>query len=152
MRKSWWLHGLKLVLFVVAAVLVLGAVVMGLWNWLMPDLLGLADDRPLAGHRTAGAEQDPARRSAWQASWHALGASAWAMRWDHMSDDERAKVQRRHAAPLRARRGEDRCVFVGQRASGGHVRTINGLGASPKPLIPRRITGSAAARDRPRAC
>ena len=93
MRKSgWWLHGLKFVLFVVAAVLVLGAVVMGLWNWLMPDLFGW---------RTI---------SLWQAvgllvlSRILLGGllgrrhgmhwrERMAMRWDHMSDDERAKFR-----------------------------------------------------------
>ena len=92
MRKSWWLHGLKFVLFVVAAVLVLGAVVMGLWNWLMPDLFGW---------RTIGL-------------WQAIGLLVlsrillggllgrrhgmhWrermAMRWEQMSDDERAKFR-----------------------------------------------------------
>ena len=92
MRKSWWLHGLKFVLFVVAAVLVLGAVVMGLWNWLMPDLFGW---------RTIGL-------------WQAIGLLVlsrillggllgrrhgmhWrermAMRWEQMSDDERARFR-----------------------------------------------------------
>ena len=111
MRKSWWLHGLKFVLFVVAAVLVLGAVVMGLWNWLMPDLFGW---------RTI---------SLWQAvgllvlSRILLGGllgrrhgmhwrERMAMRWDHMSDDERAKFRKACGAaagtprrgPMRLRR------------------------------------------------
>ena len=116
MRKSWWLHGLKFVLFVVAAVLVLGAVVMGLWNWLMPDLFGW---------RTIGL-------------WQAIGllvlsrillggllgrrhGMTGASEWRCAGITERRGAREfpgRHAAPLRARRGEDRCVFVGQRVSG----------------------------------
>jgi hypothetical protein len=40
MRKHWLLHGLKFVAFALTAILVLGAVVMSLWNWLLPDLFG----------------------------------------------------------------------------------------------------------------
>ncbi|HEU0202015.1 MAG TPA: hypothetical protein VFR86_16480 [Burkholderiaceae bacterium] len=40
MRKRWLLYGLKFVLLAALAVAVVGAVVMGLWNWLMPELFG----------------------------------------------------------------------------------------------------------------
>lgn len=40
MRKNWLLRGLKFAAFVVVAVAVVGAVVMSLWNWLMPGLFG----------------------------------------------------------------------------------------------------------------
>ena len=40
MRRRWWLYGLKMVLFVLVAVAVVGAAVMLLWNWLMPALFG----------------------------------------------------------------------------------------------------------------
>jgi hypothetical protein len=40
MRKHWWLHGLKFAAFALIAVVVAGAVVMGLWNALLPDLFG----------------------------------------------------------------------------------------------------------------
>ena len=40
MRKHWLLHGLKFALFVVLAIGIAGAVVMSLWNWLLPDLFG----------------------------------------------------------------------------------------------------------------
>jgi hypothetical protein len=91
MRKSWWLHGLKLVLFVVAAVIVLGAVVMGLWNWLMPDLFGgrtigfwqavglLVLSKILLGGLHGG------HRVHWR--------ERMAARWEHMSDDERARFR-----------------------------------------------------------
>ena len=40
MRKHWFLHLLKFAAFAVIAVVVAGVVVMGLWNWLLPDLFG----------------------------------------------------------------------------------------------------------------
>ena len=41
MRRMWWLRGLKFALFAVVAVAVVGAVVMALWNALLPALFGL---------------------------------------------------------------------------------------------------------------
>ena len=38
MRKWYILKGVKIALFVAAAVLVFGYVVMSLWNWLVPEL------------------------------------------------------------------------------------------------------------------
>ena len=40
MRKSWLLYGLKFALLAAVVVAALGAVIMGLWNWLMPELFG----------------------------------------------------------------------------------------------------------------
>ena len=40
MRRSWLLYGLKFALLAVVAVAALGAAVMVLWNWLMPELFG----------------------------------------------------------------------------------------------------------------
>lgn len=40
MRKNWVIWGLKLVLLAAVGVAALGLVVMGLWNWLAPDLFG----------------------------------------------------------------------------------------------------------------
>ena len=40
MKTHWLIRGLKFVLFVGAALLVFGFVVMTLWNWLMPSLFG----------------------------------------------------------------------------------------------------------------
>jgi len=40
MKRTWLLHGLKFVLFAAIAVAALSAVVMVLWNWLMPELFG----------------------------------------------------------------------------------------------------------------
>jgi hypothetical protein len=40
MGGHWILRGLKFVLFIIAAALVLGYVVMHLWNWLLPAVFG----------------------------------------------------------------------------------------------------------------
>jgi hypothetical protein len=41
MRRMWWLRGLKFALFAIVAVAVVSAVVMALWNALLPALFGL---------------------------------------------------------------------------------------------------------------
>jgi hypothetical protein len=41
MKKNWMLKGLKIVFIVVLAGAVVGLVIEGLWNWLMPSLFGL---------------------------------------------------------------------------------------------------------------
>ncbi len=99
MRKYWWLHGLKFVAFVVVALAALGAVVMGLWNWLLPGLFGW----PLIGFWQAlgllvlskillgGLRGGPGRHMHWRAR--------MMDRWEHMSDEEREKFRqgmRRH--------------------------------------------------------
>jgi hypothetical protein len=93
MRKNWGLHGLKFVLFVVVALAALGAVVMGLWNWLMPGLFG----SPLIGFWQAlgllvlskillgGLRGGPGRYMHWRAR--------MADRWEHMTDEEREKFR-----------------------------------------------------------
>jgi Ca2+/H+ antiporter, TMEM165/GDT1 family len=40
MKRNWVVRALKFVLFAALLVTVMGFVVMGLWNWLMPALLG----------------------------------------------------------------------------------------------------------------
>jgi len=40
MKRLWWLRGLKFALFGLIALGAVGAVVMGLWNWLLPGLFG----------------------------------------------------------------------------------------------------------------
>jgi hypothetical protein len=96
MRKNWWLHGLKFVLFVVvalAALAALGVVVMLLWNWLLPALFGwpvigfwqalglLVLSKILLGGLRGGA----GRHLHWRAR--------MMDRWDHMTDEERAKFR-----------------------------------------------------------
>jgi hypothetical protein len=41
MRRYWFLHGLKFVLFIMAAGAAMGYAVMALWNWLFPAIFGL---------------------------------------------------------------------------------------------------------------
>jgi hypothetical protein len=40
MKKYWLIRRLKFVLFAAAALVVIGFIVMSLWNWLMPSLFG----------------------------------------------------------------------------------------------------------------
>ena len=93
MRKTWWLHGLKFAAIVVVALAALGAVVMGLWNWLMPGLFGwpaigfwqalglLVLSKILLGGLRGG----PGRHMHWRAR--------MADRWEHMTDEEREKFR-----------------------------------------------------------
>ena len=93
MRRTWWLRGLKFALFAVIAVAALGAVVMGLWNWLLPGLFGW----PVIGFWQAlgllvlskillgGLRGGPGRHMHWRAR--------MMDRWDQMSDEERAKFR-----------------------------------------------------------
>ena len=93
MRRMGWLRGLKFALFAVLAVAVVGAVVMALWNALLPVLFGW----PAIGF--------------WQALGLLLlskilfgslrggrgGGRHWrarmAERWEQMSDEERARFR-----------------------------------------------------------
>jgi len=89
MRWMWWLRGLKFALFAVVALAVIGAVVMALWNVLMPALFGwpvigfwqslglLLLSRILVGGLRGG---------------HG-GRMRWRDRWAQMSDEERAKFR-----------------------------------------------------------
>lgn len=93
MRKTWLLYGLKFVLFAAIAVAVLGAVVMLLWNWLMPALFGwnaigfwqaiglLVLSKILLGGLRGGWGY----RSHWRAR--------MMERWAQMTDEERAQFR-----------------------------------------------------------
>ena len=93
MRKNWWKHGLKIAAFVVVGVAVVGAVVMSLWNWLLPGLFGwpaidfwqalglLLLSKILLGGFRGG----PGRHRHWR--------GRMAERWETMSEDERAKFR-----------------------------------------------------------
>jgi hypothetical protein len=93
MRRMGWLRGLKFALFAALAVAVVGAVVMALWNTLLPVLFGwpavgfwqalglLLLSKILFGSLRAGRG----------------GGRHWrvrmADRWEKMSDDERARFR-----------------------------------------------------------
>lgn len=91
MRKNWLLHGLKFVLIAALAVAALGAVVMGLWNWLMPELFGwrvlgfwqavglLVLSKILLGGLRGG--------SRYRMHWR----TRMMERWEHMTDEQRAQ-------------------------------------------------------------
>ena len=92
MRKSWWIHGLKFFAVAVLAVGAFGAVVMALWNWLLPELFGwhaigfwqavglLVLSKILLGGFRGG----PGRMH-----WRARMMD----RWEHMSDEERERFR-----------------------------------------------------------
>lgn len=92
MNRYRWLRVLKVTLFIVIAIGVIGAVVMSLWNWLAPDVFGgrtidfwqaiglFALARLLVGGLRGGGH-----RAHWR---HRM-----AERWDSLSEDERAKAR-----------------------------------------------------------
>lgn len=93
-RNRMWLHGLKFAVFAVAAIGVVGAVVMTLWNWLTPAIFGwhtidfwqamglLVLGRLLFGGLRGGGH---GRHGHWRAR--------MAQRWDEMSDEERQRFR-----------------------------------------------------------
>ena len=93
MKRIWLVRGLKFMLFAAIAVAAVGAVVMGLWNALMPDLFGwhligywqavglLVLSKVLLGGLRGGS----GHRMHWR--------GRMMQRWDQMSDDERAKFR-----------------------------------------------------------
>jgi hypothetical protein len=93
MKRYWWLRGLKFAAFAVVAIGVLGAVVMGLWNWLLPDLFGwraigywqalgllVLSKILLGGFRGRGGHGMHWRARMWE-------------RWDQMSEEERERFR-----------------------------------------------------------
>jgi hypothetical protein len=105
MRRRFWLHVLKVIVFVTLAVVVIGTAIMLLWNWLLPDLFGwqtisflqaiglLVLTRILLG----------GLRGRW-----GHGGGHWrarmAARWENMSEEERARFR----AGMRHRCGSGR--------------------------------------------
>jgi hypothetical protein len=93
MRKHWVLKAVKFAAIAVVAVAVFGAVVMVLWNWLMPPLFGWAAigfwqalgllvlSRILLGGFRGG----PGHHRAWR---HRMME-----RWEQMTPEEREKVR-----------------------------------------------------------
>jgi amino acid transporter len=104
MRRTWWLRGLKFALLAVLALAAVGAVVMALWNVLMPGLFGW----PVIGFWQAlgllvlskillgGLRGGRGGRMYWRAR--------MTDRWAEMSDEERAKF--RHGMRHRCGRGD----------------------------------------------
>jgi Ca2+/H+ antiporter, TMEM165/GDT1 family len=93
MKRSWWLYGMKFVLFAAVAVAAFGSAVMLLWNWLMPDVFGwrmigfwqaaglLVLSRILVG----GLRGRGGHAGYWRARMKE--------RWDQMSEEERARFR-----------------------------------------------------------
>ena len=91
MKRIWWLRGLKFALLAALGVALVGAVVMLLWNALLPALFGwpaigfwqalglLVLSKILLGGLPGGR----GGRTHWR--------SRMAERWERMSDEERAK-------------------------------------------------------------
>jgi len=98
MRGRWGWRVLKIALIGVAAIALAGFVVMSLWNWLAPDVLGahtitfwqalgiLVLSKLLFG----GFRGRPGCRDGWKDRWHG--------RWEHMTPEEREKFREGMAA------------------------------------------------------
>jgi hypothetical protein len=126
MKRTWWLRGLKLALFVVVALAVVGVVVMALWNWLLPGLFGwpaidfwqalgllLLSNILLGGLRGGGA-----RRMYWRARMRE--------RWEQMTEEERERFRQGCAAaaaagPKASPRPECRARESGRAIASAHV-------------------------------
>jgi hypothetical protein len=112
MKGRWILRGLKILLVVLAAVAALSFIVMGLWNWLVPPIVGwkaidfwqalglLALSRILVGFRAGFGH-----------GMHWRGRMA--ERWERMTPEEREKFRE------------------GMRAHCGHRRGASPEGSSP---------------------
>jgi hypothetical protein len=93
MRRNWWKHGLKIALLVVVAVAALGAVVMGLWNALLPDIFGW---REIGFWQAVGLlALSKILLGGWRGGhgYHRHWRERMAERWDQMSDEERARFR-----------------------------------------------------------
>ena len=107
MKGRWMLRGLKILLLVAVAATVLSFIVMGLWNWLVPPVIGwkaidfwqalglLVLSRVLFGFRAG---------FGYRMHWRGRMAE----RWERMTPEEREKFRegmrarcghRRHAPP-----------------------------------------------------
>ncbi len=105
-------HPMKIVFFILAAaayILVFGAIVMYLWNWIVPDLTGF---KPISYIKAIGllllfkvlfggfgGRNRAARRKHWKSKWN----SKWRSKWKEMSPEERAAFK----AKWRERCGKD---------------------------------------------
>jgi hypothetical protein len=95
---------LKVLLFVVLAVVVVGAVVMLLWNWLMPALFGwqAIDFFQAVGLLVLTRILLGGFRSGWGQRRHWRGRMM--ERWEQMSDEERERF-RGHFSAMRHQHG-----------------------------------------------
>jgi|SRR6516164_3269597 hypothetical protein len=100
MRRNWWLRGLKIGALVALVVVVLGAGVMLLWNWLLP---------PLTGWRAVTFTQALGLLLLCRLLFGGIRARGgpWMHgRWRHMSPEERARFREQ----MRERWGCDRAA------------------------------------------
>jgi hypothetical protein len=106
MNRRWLLKGFKFLVFAALAVGAIGLVVMGLWNWLAPDVFGgrtigfwQAVGLFALARLLVGGLRGHGGRMHWR---HRM-----AERWDSMSEEERARVREsmRHGCGRGHRRG-----------------------------------------------
>lgn len=100
MRNNWILRCIGIGIACVVGVFLLGYVVMSLWNWLMPELFGLATITYwkafgilvlakilFGGFRGRGCGGSCGHRGG---GWR----SRWKSKWEGMSEEERAKFRK----------------------------------------------------------
>jgi hypothetical protein len=104
MRRRWWLYGLKIVLLAMLALILIGAAVMLLWNWLMPVLFGwqTIDFFQALGLLVLSRILLGGWRRGWGHRRHWRGRMM--ERWEQMSDEERAFFRDQFGASMRHRR------------------------------------------------
>jgi hypothetical protein len=92
MQRRWWTRLAKIALFIVVAAGLVGLVVMLLWNWLLPPILGVrAIDfwQALGLFALARLLVGGLRRGGHRGHWRGRMAAHWAS----MSDEERTRVR-----------------------------------------------------------
>jgi Spy/CpxP family protein refolding chaperone len=99
--RRWWLHVLKVVLLVAVAVTVVGAVVMLLWNWLMPALFGwqTIDFWQAIGLLVLSRILLGGLRGGWGQRRHWRGRMM--ERWEQMSDEQRQQFRDQFGSSMR---------------------------------------------------
>jgi hypothetical protein len=93
MKRIWMFRAAKFALIAVAALAALGALVMALWNALLPGLFGW----PVLGFWQALGLMLLSRLllGGWRGGWGHRGGmhGPWGHRWSQMTDEERAKFR-----------------------------------------------------------
>ena len=96
MKRFWFKKGLMFLIFFIAAVLLFGAIVMGLWNAILPAVL---DVKPITFAQTLGILllSKILFGGFWRRGWHGRRGQQWRHnmqeKWSNMTPEEREKFK-----------------------------------------------------------